>query len=102
MRVVKDEARNRGTDNTSHRQTGQEQSDCLSLFTLAKPVGEIQQHSWRKTGLRNPNRKRMLYNSSTLRTSPARAAMIPHVMRMRAIQMRAPILCNRRLLGISK
>src|SRR6266478_1419054 len=49
----------------------------------------------------SPSKKRTKYNCCTECTNPVSMARIPQVIRIRAIQIRAPILCSIRLLGIS-
>jgi hypothetical protein len=56
----------------------------------------------KKPASATPSRKRATYNCGTLLTKPVSMATAPQVIRMRAIQIRAPILCNAKLLGISK
>src|SRR5450631_3746548 len=57
MHSIQNEAGKRSAENAGERQTGKEQRDGLSLFALAKPVGEIEDDAGKVAGFREAEQK---------------------------------------------
>ena len=88
MRVIEYESRHRGTQDTGHRQRGNEQRNDVGLVALAEPISQIQDDTGEEAGFGNAKQKSR--NCCTFCTPPAAIATMPQVTRMRPIHMRAP------------
>ena len=78
----------------------QGRDDAAAIFGR-KPVGEIQDHARKESGLRGSEQKANDQKAGGPVTSAVRPEMMPQVIMIRAIQIRAPIFSRIRLLGIS-